>query len=100
MTGSTDIGIAITLQHCTQNPCADVSEDLGSILYAGAFNPQFEQDGVAFGEPHENFTVQIPAGFQTGTAVLSVPHSVLIGVSPSKRHPERIPSHTIIYLLY
>lgn len=81
LTGSSDIGIGITLHHCSQNPCESAVEVLGSILYAGAFHAQRFADGVEFGEPHENFTVQIPAGFQPGPAVLSVPHSVLVGVS-------------------
>ncbi|KLO18609.1 hypothetical protein SCHPADRAFT_925066 [Schizopora paradoxa] len=80
---STEIGIAVTLQHCQQNPCEDVSQDLGTVFYAGAYQPQRFDPPAASGAPYQNFTVNIPQGFQKGPAVFSVPHSNLIGAGPS-----------------
>ncbi|KAI5119275.1 hypothetical protein M0805_008056 [Coniferiporia weirii] len=80
LTGSTEIGVSIALQHCSQTPCEDASEDLGEILYAGPFNPQRASDNE--GQPMQNFTVTIPAGFPTGPAVISVPHANLVGAGP------------------
>lgn len=78
LTGSTEIGIAISIQHCSQNPCEDVTERLGDTLFAGAFNPQFRVNDT--GPPFQNYTVTVPSGFQTGPAALSVTHATLIGV--------------------
>ena len=80
LTGSTEIGIAISLQHCTQNPCEDVTERLGDTLFAGPFNPQFQPPDN--GPPFQNYTVTVPSGFPTGLAALSVTHATLIGVRP------------------
>jgi len=80
LTGSSEIGIGITLHHCVQNPCEDATEDLGDILYNGAFNPQFQSTGPR--TPYQNFSVAIPSGFPAGLAVLSVPHSSLVGAGP------------------
>ncbi|KAI5120389.1 hypothetical protein M0805_000169 [Coniferiporia weirii] len=80
LTGSTEVGIAITLEHCSQTPCEDASERLGDILYAGAYNPQRGPGNE--GQPAQNFTVAIPAGFPTGPAVISVPHANLLGAGP------------------
>ncbi|KLO10778.1 hypothetical protein SCHPADRAFT_502804 [Schizopora paradoxa] len=81
LTGSTDIGVAVLIQHCTQNPCEDVSQDLGTIFYAGAFTPTVQR-GVADNVPFQQFFASVPQNFPKGPAVLSVPHSVLIGAGP------------------
>ncbi|KLO10767.1 hypothetical protein SCHPADRAFT_502195 [Schizopora paradoxa] len=78
----TEIGIAVTLQHCQQNPCEDVSEDLGTIFFAGPFQPQNFQPPASSGEPYQNFTVNIPSSFAKGPAVFSVPHAALFGLGP------------------
>ncbi|EJD05317.1 uncharacterized protein FOMMEDRAFT_78189 [Fomitiporia mediterranea MF3/22] len=80
LTGSTEIGVSILIHHCTQSPCEDASEQMGSILYSGSFNPQ--RGPGFFGEPVQNFTVTIPDGFQPGPAVLSVAHANLVGAGP------------------
>lgn len=77
----TEIGIAVTLAHCQHNPCEDVSEDLGTIFYAGPYQPQFFNPPNAFGEQYQNFTVNIPSNFPKGPAVFSIPHASLVGVS-------------------
>ena len=63
------------------NPCESAIDRLGSIYYAGAYDPQFTDDGIRSSSPHENFTIYIPDYFETGPAVLSIPHAVLVGVS-------------------
>jgi len=83
LSSSTEIGIAVTLQHCQQNPCEDLSQDLGTVFYAGAYQPQRFDPPSASGAPYQNFTVNIPQGFQKGPAVFSVPHSNLVGAGPS-----------------
>ncbi|TDL18089.1 hypothetical protein BD410DRAFT_793581 [Rickenella mellea] len=79
LTGSTEVGIGITLAHCSQNTCEDTNERLGAILYAGPFSPQ---NGAGDFVPFQNFTVQVPPSFQTGKAVLSVAHASLVGAGP------------------
>ncbi len=79
----TEIGIAVTLQHCQQNPCEDVEDDLGTIFYAGPYQPQFFTPPSAPGAPYQNFTVNIASGFAKGPAVFSVPHTSLVGVRVS-----------------
>ncbi|KAH8112257.1 hypothetical protein DFH11DRAFT_1608864 [Phellopilus nigrolimitatus] len=68
LSGSTEIGIAITLQKCSQTPCPDESQTLGN--------------GGNAVQPFQNFTVTVPSGF-SGPAVLSVAHANLIGAGPS-----------------
>ncbi|KLO18611.1 hypothetical protein SCHPADRAFT_993492 [Schizopora paradoxa] len=84
ITPSTEIGVAITLHHCTQSPCEDASQTLGSVLYSGPFTPQRPtgSPGLASGAPFEGFGVTIPQGFATGEAVVTVVHSSLIGAGP------------------
>lgn len=100
LTGSTEVGIGITLHHCAQDPCESAVDRLGSILYAGPYQWQLLNDGVEFNEPHENFTVQIPVGFQTGPAVLSVPHASIVGVCSVNSLSSFLPStQPCVYLL-
>ncbi|KZT09412.1 uncharacterized protein LAESUDRAFT_696180 [Laetiporus sulphureus 93-53] len=82
LTGSVEVGLAINLISCADfGGCAnfDPTERLGNTLYTGPFNPTY-QSGDYY--PSENFTVQIPAGFASGEAVLSATHFVLVGASP------------------
>lgn len=83
LTNSEDIGIGITLAHCTQNPCETHVDNLGTVLFVGPFNPEFGGGEV----PTQNYSVQIPSSFQPGPAVLSLEHAALVGVSllPSYR---------------
>lgn len=78
LTGSSEVGIAIALHHCLEDPCEDASERLGDVIYSGYFNPQLHSKGPAV--PHEYFTVAVPPTFPPGPAVVSVPHSSLVGV--------------------
>ncbi|KAL5478365.1 hypothetical protein ACEPAI_2549 [Sanghuangporus weigelae] len=81
LSASSEVGIAILIHHCNQSPCEDASEQMGSLLYTGSFNPQ---RGAGFhGAPVQNFSVTIPESIQPGPAVLSVAHANLIGAGPS-----------------
>jgi len=85
LTGSTDIGVAVTIHHCNQSPCEDATQMLGEIFYAGAFSPQRPPPGTsgpANGEPFQSFFASIPSDFPKGPAVLSVPHSALVNAGP------------------
>ncbi len=60
-------------------PCFPPADDLGTILFNGPFNPQFENLPPLFVQ-HENYTVTVPASLPTGPAQLSVFHVALVGV--------------------
>jgi hypothetical protein len=77
LTGSKEIAIVIAIQSCPTGNCLPVSEDMGTILYAGPFNPQF---GSGAFDPYEDFSVQVPASFATGQAQLGLAHFNLVGV--------------------
>ncbi|OAX38184.1 hypothetical protein K503DRAFT_179190 [Rhizopogon vinicolor AM-OR11-026] len=76
LTGSEEIAIVIGIQSCTSGNCLPVSEDMGTILYEGPFNPQF---GSGASDPYEDFSVQLPASFATGQAQLGLAHFNLVG---------------------
>lgn len=76
LTGSKEIAIVIALQSCPTGNCLPVSEDMGTILYAGPFNPQFGSGAFI---PYEDFSVQVPASFATGQAQLGLAHFNLVG---------------------
>ncbi|KAF9816039.1 hypothetical protein IEO21_04214 [Rhodonia placenta] len=83
LTGSTEVGIAIALKSCAgyTNGCADIdiTQALGDVLYVGGYDPEFRAGGWY---PYQNFTVQVPAGFSTGQAILSVTQLSLVGAGP------------------
>ncbi|KAG2121922.1 hypothetical protein DEU56DRAFT_833223 [Suillus clintonianus] len=76
ITGSQEISIVIGIQSCPTGNCLPLNWDLGTVLYAGPFNPQF---GSGAYDPYEDFSVQIPASFVTGQAQLGLAHFSLIG---------------------
>ncbi|KAL4962048.1 uncharacterized protein BDV14DRAFT_203202 [Aspergillus stella-maris] len=78
LTGSTEIGIGIGIQHCGDNGCLDSDSTLGTELYAGSFSPNYHE---STSQPYQNFTVTIPEGIQTGPAVVGVAHAALVGAS-------------------
>ncbi|KAJ6551759.1 hypothetical protein B0H19DRAFT_178000 [Mycena capillaripes] len=78
LTGSTEIAVVIGIFPCSNSVCPGPSEALGTILYDGSFNPQFQNDSRSK-PPHQNFTVTIPSSFRTGKAQLGVAHFTLIG---------------------
>ncbi|KAG1899763.1 uncharacterized protein F5891DRAFT_1036309 [Suillus fuscotomentosus] len=76
LTGSKEIAIVIAIQSCPTGDCLPISEDMGTILYEGPFNPQY---GPGAEDPYEDFSVQVPASFATGQAQLGLAHFNLIG---------------------
>lgn len=78
LTGSTDIGIGISLAHCQQDPCESHLGGLGFTLFAGGYDPVRAPNTTQ--QPTQNFTVTIPSGFQSGLAVMSLEHAYLLGV--------------------
>ncbi|KAJ6551772.1 hypothetical protein B0H19DRAFT_882498, partial [Mycena capillaripes] len=80
LTGSTEVAVVIGIFPCgsTNSVCPGPSEVLGTILYNGPFNPQFQNDSRSK-PPHQNFTVTIPDFIPTGKAQLGVAHFTLIG---------------------
>ncbi|EPS98498.1 hypothetical protein FOMPIDRAFT_1024642 [Fomitopsis schrenkii] len=83
LTGSTEVAIAISLKSCSGYPggcdVVDVSEALGSTLLISQWDPTYHQDAWY---PYSNFTVTVPEGFQSGDAILSATHLVLVGAGP------------------
>ncbi|KAJ8584198.1 hypothetical protein M405DRAFT_712041, partial [Rhizopogon salebrosus TDB-379] len=67
LTGTEEIAIVIGIQSCPSGSCLPVSEDLGTVLYEGPFNPQF---GSGADDPYEDFSVQLSTSFPTGQAQL------------------------------
>jgi hypothetical protein len=63
---------------CTA-PCPDPTQQLGTVLYAGAFNPQFPPSSSPNHQPQQNFTVTVP-NF-SGSVQLAAIHYALVGVS-------------------
>lgn len=78
-TAVTEIGIAISIKHCSQSPCEDMSSALGAVLYAGTYNPVMDYD---LGYSYQNFTLTIP-GVESGEAAISVAHASLVNGGPS-----------------
>ncbi|KAL2867551.1 uncharacterized protein BJX67DRAFT_380903 [Aspergillus lucknowensis] len=80
LTGSTELAVAIGIQHCDQkNGCLPAASTLGTVLYHGGFNPQYHNHNT--GLPYENFTVTVPEDTVAGKAVVGVAHAALVGAS-------------------
>jgi hypothetical protein len=74
------VGLAIGMLQCTA-PCPDPTQQLGTVLYAGAFNPQFPPSSSPNHQPQQNFTVTVP-NF-SGSVQLAAIHYALVGAGPS-----------------
>ncbi|KAH7920762.1 hypothetical protein BV22DRAFT_1132822 [Leucogyrophana mollusca] len=83
LSGSEEVAVVIALQSCAARACSPPSDVLGSILYNGPFNPQAPNPNPDHQQLNQNFTVQVPSGFQSGSALLSVTHVALIGAGPA-----------------
>ncbi|KAJ7621006.1 hypothetical protein FB45DRAFT_1006451 [Roridomyces roridus] len=84
LTGSTEVDLIIGFLSCNNinfptGVCPPASEILGTILYNGPYDPEFRTSGKP---PYQNFTVQIPADANKGSAQLSVTHFSLVGAGP------------------
>ncbi|KZT18388.1 hypothetical protein NEOLEDRAFT_1143461 [Neolentinus lepideus HHB14362 ss-1] len=86
LTGSTEISVIISLRPCTTSSgsivCASPTEEMGTVLYNGGYNPQYSDTGEEK-PPHQNFSVAVPQGLEAGYALLSVGHVALVGAGNS-----------------
>lgn len=79
--GSREVGLVLSFQYCQKpNPCPPATNQLGSVLFIGQFNPQFHEIP---GQPYQNFTVTIPDFdfWKPGPAQIIATRFHLIGVS-------------------
>ncbi|KAK2465748.1 hypothetical protein APHAL10511_002292 [Amanita phalloides] len=77
LTNSPEIALVIAIASCASSPCLTPQEGLGTLLYNGSFNPQFQQGSSL--PPLQNFYVTVPNDFPTGAAQLNVANFELIG---------------------
>ncbi|KAF8956514.1 hypothetical protein BDZ97DRAFT_1592478, partial [Flammula alnicola] len=82
LSGSTEVAVVIAVNSCHNTTCIPPNDILGSILYNGPYNPQFQPSAPASKPPHQNFTVTIPPAVAKGRAQLAVFHVSLIGAGP------------------
>ncbi|OCH88448.1 hypothetical protein OBBRIDRAFT_795216 [Obba rivulosa] len=89
LTGSQEVAIVIALNSCVgpglDGSCAsfDVTQDLGTVLYSGPYDPEFHDvPGLPNKPPYQNFSVQVPSSLPQGEAALTVSHFSLIGLGP------------------
>lgn len=52
---------------------------MGTIVYNGPFRPEHHESGLP---PYQNFSVNVPEAFATGTAQLNIAHVSLVGAGP------------------
>ncbi|KAJ7062098.1 hypothetical protein C8F01DRAFT_1056982 [Mycena amicta] len=84
LTGSIEIAVVIGCSSCVGRGaagCPAPSDVMGTILYNGPYDPQFQQ-GALGKPPHQNFTVTIPKTMPKGPAQLNLVHATLIGAGP------------------
>ncbi|KAJ5441914.1 hypothetical protein N7445_004921 [Penicillium cf. griseofulvum] len=72
-----EVAVAIGISDCTYG-CYDASEQLGSIVYNGPFDPVYHETYLP---PYQNFTVTVPTWLSAGTGQFNVAHFSLVGVS-------------------
>ncbi|KZP04160.1 hypothetical protein FIBSPDRAFT_788260 [Athelia psychrophila] len=85
LSGSTEIAVVISFLSCSPYPsaiCPPPTALLGSTLYNGPYNPQYPSPNPNKLQPHQNFTVTLPASAPNGSAQLTVTHFSLIGAGP------------------
>ncbi|KAF8810214.1 hypothetical protein BYT27DRAFT_7135037 [Phlegmacium glaucopus] len=80
LTGSTEVVLLIAIESCGSEPCPAPGSVLGSILYNGPYDPQFQNSGPPNKPPYQNFTVTIPPALALAPAQLSVFHVALVGL--------------------
>lgn len=76
--GCTEVGIALAIISCVNGQCPSPSERLGSVLYAGPFDPQAHGGGGFY----QNFTVTVPSSLSSGQALFTLTHLCLLGAGP------------------
>ena len=94
MGDSVEVGIAIGLHPCGDNPCSQMQAIfIEPLLYVGPYNPQYHEIGL---QPYQNFTVTVPEYTLPGPpqeVSLNVAHFALVSVCPgSTTHPPQTDS--------
>ncbi|KIJ13305.1 hypothetical protein PAXINDRAFT_13875 [Paxillus involutus ATCC 200175] len=79
MASCIDVGIALALNSCTNGVCPQPAQELGSVLYAGPWNPTILKPGVGF---YQNFTLQLSEYQPIGQAIFTLTHFCLAGAGP------------------
>ena len=77
MASCIDVGIALAVNSCTNGVCPQPSQELGSVLYVGPWNPDTLLPAVGF---YENFTFQLSQYEPAGPAIFTLIHLCLAGV--------------------
>ncbi|KAJ3571613.1 hypothetical protein NP233_g3639 [Leucocoprinus birnbaumii] len=80
--GSREVGLALSFQTCPDGTCPSPVNQLGTVLYTGAYNPQLHEIP---GNPYENFTLTVPDFdfLPAGKAQFISNRLHLIGAGPS-----------------
>ncbi|KAG6023822.1 hypothetical protein E4U19_004114 [Claviceps sp. Clav32 group G5] len=76
-----EVSIVISMASCPEGKCPSAGDDIGTILYAGPFNPQETGSGT----PQGTLNITIPNNFPTGAAELLATHFLLVGEGGSPR---------------
>ncbi|KIK05300.1 hypothetical protein K443DRAFT_360114 [Laccaria amethystina LaAM-08-1] len=87
--GCIEVGIALAIISCVNGQCPSPSERLGSVLYAGPFNPQAHGGGRFY----QNFTVTVPSFLPNGQALFTLTHLCLLGVRQHISMSPKITNH-------
>ncbi|EIW81135.1 hypothetical protein CONPUDRAFT_82182 [Coniophora puteana RWD-64-598 SS2] len=82
LSSSEEVAVVLGLTTCsTSTGCPAPTDGLAHVLYNGPYSPAYPDPNPAHLQPHQNFTVAIPADMQQGKAVLSVSHFALLGAA-------------------
>ncbi|KAJ6016535.1 hypothetical protein N7540_011126 [Penicillium herquei] len=76
LTNSQEMALAIGFSFCANGGCSPASEDMGTVVYSGNFNPVSHEE---FLPPYQNFTVPIPSSYSSGKAQVNVAHEASAG---------------------
>ncbi|KAF8838363.1 hypothetical protein BDN67DRAFT_971643 [Paxillus ammoniavirescens] len=72
------VGIALAMDACSNGVCPQPTDQLGSVLYAGAWTPTAHSPGGFY----QNFTLQVPEYLSAGPAIFTLTHLCLLGAGP------------------
>ncbi|KAJ8090148.1 hypothetical protein PM082_018733 [Marasmius tenuissimus] len=73
-----EVAIVLGFKNCGSNGCLSPDNGIGTELYSGSFNPQYDSPSGST-PPHQNYNVTIPEWVSKGPAMLSLVHYSLIG---------------------
>ncbi|KAJ5737259.1 uncharacterized protein N7483_002384 [Penicillium malachiteum] len=76
LTNSKEMAVAIGFSFCANGSCSPASENMGTVVYNGDFNPVSHED---FLPPYQNFTISVPPGCKSGKGQINVAHATLVG---------------------